>query len=199
MVVDDSTATPPSSEDSLSESPPAGPGAVPHLTYYGGPVIPRVKIVTIFWGANVNNQANLNRFYSTITNSPYLDWLRQYSTRTQTIGRGRLLASYVDRNHPPGANITNQQIQAELNRLIATHAVPANDGNTLYMFHFPAGVSITLGSSRSCVQFCAYHSTFVRNGTYVYYGVMPDLSGGCAHGCGPNTYFNNTTGLHRTS
>ena len=180
-------------QESNDDSSTTAAAGLPHLLYYGGPVMPNVKVVTIFWGANVNNQAALNRFYSTITNSPYIDWLRQYSTRTQAIGRGRLSASYVDRNHPPGASITNQQIQAELNRLIAARAVPANDGNTLYMVHFPAGISISMGTSRSCVQFCAYHSTFQRAGSNVYYGVMPDLSGACARGCGPNTYFNNTT------
>jgi hypothetical protein len=59
-------------------------------------------------------------------------------------------------------------------------------------------VTIKLGTSTSCVQFCAYHSTFqVRNsaGTIinVNYGVVPDIgSPGCNGGCGGNTVVNNT-------
>jgi hypothetical protein len=41
--------------------------------------------------------------------------------------------------------------------------------------------------------FCAYHNTFVHNGQNVYYGVMPDLGGACASGCGTGSQLENTT------
>jgi hypothetical protein len=49
----------------------------------------------------------------------------------------------------------------------------------------------------SCVTYCAYHNTMLRNEgsskyPYVYYGVIPDQGGGCAWGCGGDTIpFNN--------
>jgi hypothetical protein len=50
--------------------------------------------------------------------------------------------------------------------------------------------------SRSCVQFCAYHGTFVRNGVNVNYGVVPDIGqSGCNGGCGGSTVTNNTNSV----
>jgi hypothetical protein len=52
------------------------------------------------------------------------------------------------------------------------------------------------GAGTSCVDFCAYHSTYLRGGTQsVFYGVMPDLSdAGCDSGCGVGpTFFDNET------
>ncbi len=172
-------------------------GTAPHLTYFGGPVLQNVKVVTLFWRNTVNNQTQLSSFYSTITHSAYFSWLTEYNTASphQTIGFGSLFRSVVDPASPSSANISDAQIQAEISRLIGAGTLPAPDANTLYMTHFPAGISITQGGSRSCVQFCAYHGTFKRNNVNVYYGVIPDMSGGCARGCGNSTYFNNTTSV----
>ena len=74
--------------------------------------------------------------------------------------------------------------------------MPAPTADTLYMVHFPPGVSIDLDGSGSCVVFCAYHNTFVHNGVNVYYGVMPDQGGSCAGGCGTDpSLFNNLTSV----
>src|SRR6185295_1015773 len=40
-----------------------------------------------------------------------------------------------------------------------------------------------------------YHNTSVHNSKNLIYGVMPDLSGGCASGCGGSTKFGNTTSV----
>jgi Ca2+-binding RTX toxin-like protein len=63
------------------------------------------------------------------------------------------------------------------------------------MVHFPSGKTITSGSGTSCVQFCAYHSTFKIGGQNVYYAALPDLTGPCAGGCGgaPTTFQNQTS------
>ncbi len=175
----------------VSAAAPAGA----HLTYFGGPVISNVKVYSVFWNSSVPNQASLNSFYSTITGSAYLSWLSEYNTSTQTIGLGSLGGSVVDTGAPTGSTITDTQIQAELSRLMAAGQLPANNANNLYMIHFPAGVTIKQGTSTSCVQFCAYHGTYVRGGQNAYYGVIPDLSGGCASGCGSNTKLNNTTSV----
>ncbi|MFT3769918.1 MAG: hypothetical protein QM820_31195 [Minicystis sp.] len=164
-----------------------------NFTYRGGPVISNVKVVTVFWNSTVPNQSNLNSFYQTIVQSPHLDWLSEYKTPTQTIGRGSFLATYVDTAAPTSKSLKDPDIQKEIARLINNASVPAPDADTLYMVHFPAGVSISMEGNLSCQQFCAYHGTFKNNGKNVYYGVMPDFSGGCEACGGTNDKLKNTT------
>src|SRR5690242_2633800 len=65
-----------------SASSPASASSLCTLQYYGGPVVSSVKVVTVFWGPNVNStvQTNIDGFYSTVTNSAYVDWLSEYDT-----------------------------------------------------------------------------------------------------------------------
>jgi hypothetical protein len=41
--------------------------------------------------------------------------------------------------------------------------------------------------SKSCQEFCAYHSTYNKGSTTIQYGIMPDQGGACASGCGPSS------------
>src|SRR5262249_19750827 len=131
-------------------------------------------------------------FYGTITQSPYFDWLTEYSLPNQAIGHGSLAGSIIDPSPPAGSSISDGQIQAEITKLIDGAKLPANDENTLYMVHFPPGVTINIQGSKSCAQFCAYHSTYTHAGKSVYYGVIPDL-GQCGQGCGGGGKADNTT------
>lgn len=164
-----------------------------NFTYRGGPVISKVKVVTVFWNSAVQNQSGINGFYQAIVQSPHLDWLSEYNTPTQKIGRGSFLASYVDTGAPTSKSLKNRDIQKEVARLINNGSVPAPDADTLYMVHFPAGVSIDMDGNISCQQYCAYHGTFTNDGKSVYYGVMPDFSGGCSACGGTNDKLQNTT------
>jgi hypothetical protein len=179
--------------DSRARSAAAAAGS--HLNYFGGPVLSNVKIYAVYWGSNVQFQDHINQFFPAITNSAYFDWLKEYNTPTQQIGRGSFGGAVVDENPPSGTSVTDDQIQAEIEKLIDAGKLPPNDGNNLYMTYFPPGVSITgpQGAGSSCVEFCAYHGTFQKNGTYGFYGVMPDLGGDCATGCGDGTPENNIT------
>src|SRR3954468_1211923 len=49
-------------------------------TYGGGPVLSNVRIVSVFWGPNVDTTvtSQIGGFYSTLVDSPYLDWMREY-------------------------------------------------------------------------------------------------------------------------
>ncbi len=192
---------PVSSDGLQSHAAPIAAGA---LTYYGGPVIPNVNILTVFWDSTVQNQAGINQFFTDVTNSPYLDWLSEYNTNitaangqpgtNQQIGRGTLGGSVVDPAPPAGTSITDAQIEQEISRLISAGSLPPPDANSLYMVYFRPGDVITMpGGGQSCSVFCAYHSTFQLNGTDVYYGVMPDLGGACAGGCGTGALLDNET------
>jgi hypothetical protein len=171
--------------------------ATAHLTYYGGPVIPAVKIHAVYWGASAAHQAHLNSFYGAITKSTYFDWLKEYNTPTQSIGRGSFSGGTVITPSTTATSITDKTIQKELAKQIAAKHLPAIDGvDNLYMMHFPPGMHITGpgGAGASCVQFCAYHGTFKVSGKYVFYGVIPDLDhDGCQNGCGAGTPENNVT------
>jgi hypothetical protein len=189
------------------------PAASAHLNYWGGHVVSKAKVVQVLYGSgtyspNVSGTASpsLAQFYGGILNSAHIDWLSEYNTTinggtNQTIGRGTFskrvsITPAAARNK---STIPNASIQQEISAQIGAGKLPAPDANTIYMVNFPKGKHITLGSSSSCVAggFCAFHSTFKRNGQEVFYGVLPDMSAGsgCDVGCGNGTPFANQSSV----
>jgi len=187
-----------------------------HLNYYGGRVISNVQVAVVFWTANVDatTQSQIGGFYTTITNSPYLDMLNEYDAvglngfadgqpgSNQTIGRGTVIGPYTITPSTNAMTIDDTQIQAELQAQIAAHNLPdpVTDGsgnvNTLYMVYFPLSYTITLQGFSSCQQFCGYHGTYVNNSLSIPYGVMPDLfAPGCNGRCGGDSTFQNLTSV----
>ncbi len=176
-----------SQESALQTAAPAGA----HLTYFGGPVISKVNVIAVYWGAAAAHQAYLNSYYGSVVQSTYFDWLKEYNTPTQSIGRGTFQGAHVITPSTTSKSITDKTIQRELTKQMTAGHLPKTDGaNNLYMIHFPPGMHITGpgGAGSSCVQFCAYHGTFKTSGKYVFYGVIPDLDhDGCQGGCGAGT------------
>jgi hypothetical protein len=189
------------------------PAATARLRYFGGRVISKVSVVQVLYGSgtflsNITSSSapSMGSFYAQVTNSAYFDWLTEYNTTAaggtnQTIGRGTFVKKVqitpaASRN---GSTISDSSIQAELNAQIASGALPAPTANTVYMVNFPSGKAISLGGANSCVAggFCAYHGTFRRGSSEVFYGVLPDMSpgSGCDAGCGNSTQFNNQTSV----
>jgi hypothetical protein len=194
-----------------------------HLTYFGGPVISNVHVVQVLYGSGsyapqVANTTtpNMGTFFSDLTgsNSGYATFLSQYNTpasggTNQTIGTGTFdgLFQIVPSAGNNGSTIDDTQIQAELLAQINAGHLPApvldaaGNVNTVYMFYFPPGKTITQGGSSSCVGggFCAYHGTTstTLNGKNVLYGVHPDMQAGsgCSSGCGTSTVFGNYTSV----
>jgi hypothetical protein len=163
------------------------------LTYYGGPVLTHVNVIPVYWNANVQYQSNLTSFYSYIVSSSiYTSLLPQYSS----IGSGTVGTPFVGAQ-PSTGTFTDAQVQSYLNSLFAAGSIPAPNANNYYPVHFPAGVTIKDSSgASSCVTWCAYHGTYVRNGVNVNYGIIPDQGGGCAGGCGTNSLrVNNLTSV----
>jgi hypothetical protein len=181
-----------------------------HLTYYGGKVIQKVKVVKVQYGSGTYQSfigaagaSSMAGFYSAVVNSNYMDWLVEYDTASpkQTISRGTYSGGYsiTPSSTRNKATITDANIQAEISAQIAAGKLPAPDDNTLYMVHFPKGKTISQGGSKSCQAggFCAYHGTFKRNSQDVFYGVLPDMSAGsgCDTGCGSGSAFGNQTSV----
>jgi hypothetical protein len=148
------------------------------LTYHDGPVIANVKLFALYWNGDTANQSQLDAFYADIVSSPYLDWLSEYSTPTQTIGRGTMIGSALDPSPPAGSSFADGDVANEIDRLIDAGTLPEPDDDTLFMVHFPDYVSVSLDGSASCSSWVAYHSSYTRQGRNVPYGVMPDCFGG---------------------
>ena len=176
-------------------APSVSPPANPTMLYYGGPVISQVKVVVVLWGGGVpkTTTSAIAPFFKAIANSTYIDQFAQYSTvgitgvngkpgTNQTIVRGSLRGKFKIRPINTSKTLTDGDVQTELKAQIASGALPAADLNSLYMMYFPADISISLGGSRSCVAFGAYHEAVSATVTpsNIFYGVMPDCGGGFA-------------------
>ncbi len=182
----------------------------PHLEYYGGPVVSNAKVVAVRWNATVpaDHSAAMEGFYRSLTKGAMFDWLSEYDTvgltgfadglsgSDQRIGHGSFAGTYT-MTPSQGATVTDSQITAALAAHVASGAIPPPEvdpqGNpvTVYMIDFPDSVQIDDGAGlRSCVNFCAYHSSTRINGVRSAYGVLPAISGGCLTGCGahPNPF-----------
>ena len=170
----------------------AGSPGAKTMLYYAGPVIAKVKIVSVMWGGAVNatTKAKVGAFLKAIVNSTFLDQLKQYSTNivgvngmqgtNQTIVRGSYAGQVVITPSNTSKTLTDAQVQTELLAQIAAGHLPAANLNTLYMIYFPSSITINLGGSLSCQAFGAYHSATSASVTpsNVFYGVMPDCGGG---------------------
>src|SRR5579859_703536 len=192
-----------------------------HLSYFGGPVISNVHIVQVLWGngaylpeVSSTSTPSIASFYGDITSSGFITLLSQYSTpasggTNQTIGNGTFDGQFtiIPSAANSGTTVDDTQIQSELLSQINAGHLPspmldaAGNVNTVYMFFFPPGITITQGGSSSCVSggFCAYHGTTSStfNGNNILYGVHPDMQAGsgCDVGCGSSSTFNNYTSV----
>jgi hypothetical protein len=172
---------------------PTRPQSSANMQYFGGPVISHVKVYAVFWGDAVASRTKdlVGPLYSNILDSTYMDWLDEYQTGIQAVDGRRGTGQHIGRGsfggsftiHPANAssNLSDQDVQKELDAQIAAGHLPQNDANTLYMTYFPSGYSISIDGQGSCSAFCAYHEGFNSpiSGKPVYYGVMPSCGWGC--------------------
>ena len=139
--------------------------------------------------------------------STYFDMLREYSTNInsvdgrsgtqQHIVRGSFIAPVVIQPANAKLTVTDDEIGAELAHQIDIGALAKPDENTVYMTYFPPGMTIDMQGSLSCEVFCGYHHNY-QSTSYglIYYGVLPDLGGNCALGCGvASSRFDNLTSV----
>src|SRR5689334_23491647 len=83
---------------------PAHAVAAPQLSYYGGRVLSHVKVDVVVWGSwsypstvPLTGHRSVASFVGGVTNSSALDWLSEYNTPSQRIGRGTLDGIYTVR------------------------------------------------------------------------------------------------------
>ena len=154
----------------------------PHLDYYGGRVLGHVKVDIVVWdrwsygrSAHLTGTHSVESFFKAITASPYVDWLDEYDTPSQHIGRGSVEGIYTV--HPPtaddGATITSSQIDDALRSLFTAEQLPKPSTTRLYAIFFPSKKTIATPDGDSVRDFCAYHDTTTSGRSTVYYAVMP--------------------------
>ena len=199
------------SRQAATSQPPANRAAVPHLTYYGGPVVSNAAVVSVLWGgagsylAQVTGSVspNMDTFFGHVTDSSYLSWLSEYNTpaagKNQSIGYGSFAGRTAITPSPTasGTTIQDSTIQTELLGQINNGQLPAPTldaaglPNTVYALFFPAGTTICDTGSCSGVQFCAYHSSFTASiqgqARNVRYMVLPHPDANIVSGCSSAT------------
>lgn len=158
--------------------------AAAQLTYRGGALLQNVQVFTVFWGAawsrpqNKTLARNLNAFFDAILKSSLIAQLKEYDIPGQAIGKGRRVGTSTLTSPTPARAVSDASVRHLLQQEITTNkAFPAPTPNTLYFVYLPPGVSVSMGGSRSCLNFCGYHDNI--NGQ-IFYAVMPYA--GC-NGC----------------
>jgi hypothetical protein len=179
---------------------------VPSVTYQGGPLLAHVGVESVFYGSAWSTNASLHlaavkldNFLAYLTNSTYLDQLKEYSEPGYVIGRGHFQGALFTRDWlAPGTTVTDQQIEGLLDARIASRALPSPDANRLYIIFTPPSVHVRDGgwdSFSTNPGFLGYHSVFTDSaGATVYYAVVVDQVGNYSAGPGytPFTQFTST-------
>src|SRR3954469_23039333 len=176
----------------------------PLAKYLGGNVLQHVKVYGVVWGTSGTFQTvvtsasapNMADFFSRITNSRYVDWLSEYSTGSQFIGRGTFAGMYTitpAHAHDHGTIDDEDDVQSELSAQIGDGHLPLPSANALYVVMFRNGQVITRDGTRSDTDFCAYHSTTTYELTRLRYAVLPDSASDA--GCGDHPGTRNYTGV----
>ena len=142
----------------------------------------------------LTGKRSISSFFTGVTASKYLDWLSEYDTPTQHIGRGTLEGVYTV--HPPssanGSTVSGAQIATALRGLIDAGQVPKPSTNRIYAIFFRSGQTIITPDGNSADDFCAYHDTMAYKSSAAYYAVVPYEVRN--RGCSPATSsFDNVT------
>lgn len=170
----------------LFDGQPHPAPASAHLAYNGGPLIQNVQVFTIFWGklwgqspASTTLMQQLNQFFGAILTSSLIDQLAEYNVPGQSIGHGAFIGTKVISTNAPSGSVADSAIQTQLKSWIAAKIVPATTNNTLYFIYLDPNVVSIMGGSKSCQNYCGYHS----NAGKVYFAVMPyPTCSGCLGG-----------------
>ena len=137
---------------------------------------------------------SISSFFGGITASKHLDWLSEYDTPTQHIGRGSIEGVYTV--HPPAADdhatVTSAQIADGLRVLMNAGTLPKPSTSRLFVVFFRSGQVISTPFGNSVNDFCAYHDTMSYASATAYYAVVPYEVN--SRGCRPaSTSFDSVT------
>jgi hypothetical protein len=147
---------------------PAPHPPFPLVAAHGGPVIPQIEIVPVYFGDDPL-QADLEDFNTWIVGSDY--W--------KTVGAdyGVLPGSRLPAVHfasVPATNTSDTDIAAWVSARVADGSLPKPSGQTVFGLFYPSGVTIMAdgGTSTSCTGFAGLHQS-VSMANSVYLGEVP--------------------------
>ncbi|KAJ3398443.1 hypothetical protein CcCBS67573_g03366 [Chytriomyces confervae] len=162
------------------------------VPYHNGPVVSNIEITAIFYG-RVPYQTTVTDYYAQITDSVYMDWLTEFNTPSQRIGRGRLVTSFNETTNIKTRLTDSTDVHDYLISLIKAGKITPNN-NSYFAIHFQQGINIDYcyvvnGQNQcgsTCSEYGAWHSFIdlskygisVPGVPYLYYGVMPDCGSG---------------------
>jgi hypothetical protein len=150
---------------------PAHVAASAHLTYRGGPLLGRVRIVPVFWGdawrtghAQIDEAHWMAGFYAELVTGPTLQRLAaEYSVPNFPISAGTVEASvYVPRKSTRA--VSDNQIRRRIEKGTLAGRLPDWSPDMLVVVHLQPGMAVTQGGSRSCQAFCGYHDSLSNDG-----------------------------------
>jgi len=156
------------------------------VTFHGGPLLQNVQVEPVFYGPYWNSAAGqqqaseLNNFLGFLTNSSYMDMLREYG-----VGRGQLLDNgIVAGTASSAATVNDSTLRQTLDNAIANGSLQAPNPNRLYIVFTAPNVDVVLGHEDSANNFYGYHDFFTGPaGDPIYYVVI-------AHPIGNGTFYN---------
>jgi hypothetical protein len=149
-------------------------------------------VVDVYWGTGVDPAIRTKTsalWQIVMQQSSYLDWLQEYSTPTQIIGRGSWFPDgFAIAPTNPSATVSGRVIENELLLQIARGALPgvsldqAGAIRSYYSIQFPPGYAVTgqgAPPGQMCSDWGAYHGAIPVTVTgfagtkYLPYGVIP--------------------------
>jgi hypothetical protein len=137
----------------------------------GGKVIASPIFVPVFFsGDDATMVAKIEDFDAKVGASSY------WKTVTDEYGVGAASATApVMLTETAPLTIDDTAIQTWLAAKInsANPAFPAPTAKTIYVLHYPAATTVTIGASRGCQDFGSYHSETMATSTKLAYAVVP--------------------------
>ncbi|MEI9939898.1 MAG: hypothetical protein WDO69_21980 [Pseudomonadota bacterium] len=153
---------------------PAPHAPFPLVTAHGGPVIQKIELVPVYFGADPLF-AELESFNTWLVGSTY--W-KTVGADYGVLAGTRLPA--VQFASVPASPISVVQIRSWLDAQIAGGFLAKPTAHTVFVFYYPAGTTITIDGSPSCSAFAGLHdSALVANAAFtgeVPFVVIPRCS-----------------------
>jgi hypothetical protein len=186
-----------------------GGGGGSNLAYHNGPVMHTNATYAIYWVpagyfVSSNYEGVLNQFLGDVaadsgktSNVYYSDTQYYDGTNGNILYSSTFQGPIVDTNAFPASGcsdrytsvcLTDAQLQAEIDRVIAVNGLPRGLG-TMYFIFTPRNVGSCFGSSCAFSYFCAYHSSFGSGSSLTLYANMPYAAwvpAACGSGQSPN-------------
>jgi hypothetical protein len=151
------------------------PRSSPNLLFHGGRILTGSVVQSIFWGGSWGSPgekiSGLDRFYSTVGNSNYMNTNAEYTGTNGQVGTGVAFSGHlVDTSAAPSNAPSTSTVLAEVAKMITN---PVANG------YYPVYIDQPRGSA----GYCAWHSYGTVKGVPVQFGFFFNLDGD--PGCDP--------------